>query len=79
MVMISGAEGETLPPVVHISEIKALPSSRLRKRTGEVVCGLPGAGLDSSPSILVDSKPNGLTSTVRNELYISIHIPWMKI
>ncbi|GBL77100.1 hypothetical protein AVEN_12742-1 [Araneus ventricosus] len=28
---------------------------------GEVLCGLPGAGFDSSPSILVDSKPNGNT------------------
>ncbi|GBL85495.1 hypothetical protein AVEN_34660-1 [Araneus ventricosus] len=31
----------------------------LLQGTGEVLCGLPGAGFDSCPSILVDSKPNG--------------------
>ncbi|GBL81495.1 hypothetical protein AVEN_143754-1 [Araneus ventricosus] len=31
----------------------------LLQGTGEVLCGLPGAGYESSQSILVDSKLNG--------------------
>ncbi|GBM95341.1 hypothetical protein AVEN_115467-1 [Araneus ventricosus] len=31
----------------------------LLQGTRDVLFGLPGAGFDSSPSILVDSKPNG--------------------
>ncbi|GBM08539.1 hypothetical protein AVEN_69761-1 [Araneus ventricosus] len=52
----------------------------LLQGTGEVLCGLPGAGFDSSPSILVDSKPNGQGQLNQgNEklptLYASSHFP----
>ncbi|GBM29459.1 hypothetical protein AVEN_255844-1 [Araneus ventricosus] len=33
----------------------------LLQGTVELLCGLPGAGFDSSTSILADSKPSGLS------------------
>ncbi|GBM80304.1 hypothetical protein AVEN_59312-1 [Araneus ventricosus] len=45
----------------------------LLQGTGEVLCGLPGAEFDYSPSILVDYKPNGESTLPFRSIWVKLN------